>query len=359
MSKIQYVVGEVSVSNLPDTQVVSGSVDIASLDQYTPVSGRLPVDPSGVTSPIKIEDKYGWVVEATPMDELRVISPIRLVGSTFVGTTIDTNFWAVTNANGGTTTQTGGAATLKTNTTGGGSTILQSVKRGRYTGGSANRFRGQVELGDVGVAGNVRRWGCFDGTDGAYFKLSGTTLSACTMKAGAETAVASASWNGSTTVPTLTDVFSCEIYYTNAKVYFTIAGVLKHTASFIDGTWTDTTNLPVRIDNINTVIDTNQEIAIRVATVYRLGNLETDTTSRFIDTNTTTVCKYGAGRLHSILNCDNAGAVTVYDNTAGSGTVMATVDSAKVLGNWNFHCPFSIGLAIVTSGGAKVAVMYE
>lgn len=158
-----------------------GKVDVASLDQYTPVSGRLPVDPSGVTSPIKIEDKYGWVVEATPMDELRVINPVRLAGATFVGTTVDTNFWTVTNANGGTTTQASGAVTLKTNTTLNGSTILQSVRKGRYTGGSANRFRAQVELGDVGVSGNVRRWGCFDGTDGAYYKLSGTTLYACTM----------------------------------------------------------------------------------------------------------------------------------------------------------------------------------
>lgn len=31
-----------------------GKVDVASLDQYTPIAGRLPVDPSGVTSPVSI-----------------------------------------------------------------------------------------------------------------------------------------------------------------------------------------------------------------------------------------------------------------------------------------------------------------
>jgi hypothetical protein len=59
----------VSVSNFPATQPVSiaatvqvdvtdeptrdlGKVDVASLDQYTPVAGRLPVDGSGVTQPV-------------------------------------------------------------------------------------------------------------------------------------------------------------------------------------------------------------------------------------------------------------------------------------------------------------------
>ena len=32
----------------------NGKIDIASLDQYTPVSGRLPVDGSGVTQPVSI-----------------------------------------------------------------------------------------------------------------------------------------------------------------------------------------------------------------------------------------------------------------------------------------------------------------
>jgi hypothetical protein len=34
----------------------NGKIDIASLDQYTPVSGRLPVDGSGVTQPVSATD---------------------------------------------------------------------------------------------------------------------------------------------------------------------------------------------------------------------------------------------------------------------------------------------------------------
>lgn len=49
---------DVAVVNTPDVNVTDdaardlGKVDVASLDQYTPVSGRLPVDGSGVTQPI-------------------------------------------------------------------------------------------------------------------------------------------------------------------------------------------------------------------------------------------------------------------------------------------------------------------
>lgn len=52
------VTGTVNVGNTPDVNVTDraardlGKVDVASLDQYTPVSGRLPVDGSGVTQPI-------------------------------------------------------------------------------------------------------------------------------------------------------------------------------------------------------------------------------------------------------------------------------------------------------------------
>jgi len=72
------------------------------------------------------------------------------------------------------------------------------------------------------------------------------------------------------------------------------------------------------------------------------------------------VIKYGAGTLHTIVNNDNSGSVIVYDNTAGSGTIIASIDLAKVLGTLTFNAPFSNGLTIVTTGaGAKITVTYE
>lgn len=65
-------------------------------------------------------------------------------------------------------------------------------------------------------------------------------------------------------------------------------------------------------------------------------------------------------RSSSINNINsNAGNVTVYDNTAASGTQIAVIDTAKALGTLEFNAPFSNGLTVVTASGAKVSVIYE
>ena len=52
-------------------------------------------------------------------------------------------------------------------------------------------------------------------------------------------------------------------------------------------------------------------------------------------------------------------SVTVYDNTAASGTQIAVIDTAKALGTLEFDCPFNTGLTVVSASGAKVTVVYE
>jgi len=322
-------------------------------------------------SKVKLTDGYGFGVENTPMDELRAVSPVRLVGSTFNGSTVDTNFWTVTIvASGGTIatadlTTMPGALTLSSQTDATGSVIAQSIRKARYVGGSSNRYRAQIQLGDTGKTDNTKRWGMFDGTDGAYFKLAGTTLSVCTMKAGVETAVASASWNGSTTVPTLTNVNSYEIYITNSKVYFVIGGVLMHTATFSTSTWTATTTLPVRADNINSNNTTNTVMYVRVMTIYRLGQLETNTQYKNITgVSASQILKYGAGMLHRVVvgTPVNNATIAIYDNVTGTGSPIAllTLPNSAVPITLDFKCPFATGLNIVPSSATlNVTVIYE
>lgn len=74
-----------------------------------------------------------------------------------------------------------------------------------------------------------------------------------------------------------------------------------------------------------------------------------------ISTATTTVVKSGAGFLHSItINTKGtvASTVTVYDNTAGSGTVLAVIDSLTLSGTFALNVAFATGLTIVTTGTA-------
>jgi len=314
------------------------------------------------TQKIKITDGYGFSVEATPMDELRTVEPIRLVGAVFIGTTIDPNFWTSTVANSATNTQGNNKIVMASGTNSAGSAILQSVAKARYTGGSANRFRAQLQFSDLGKTDNVKKWGIFDGTDGAYFKLSGTTVSACTLKGGQETAVPSSTWNGSTSLPTITNIQSYEIYLTNAKVYFIMAGTLMHTVLATDDTWADTSVLPIRFSNVNSGNTTNTTMSVRVATIYRLGKLETAPRYAHISTATTSILKYGPGMIHQIIvNNPTNNAITVYDNTAASGAVIAIIDpdSGATPFVLDYHVGFQNGLTIVTAGTPDMTVVYE
>lgn len=83
-----------------------------------------------------------------------------------------------------------------------------------------------------------------------------------------------------------------------------------------------------------------------------------------ISTNATTVVKIGSGVLHSIIINDagvSANTATVYDNTAGSGTVIATIDTVTTGGTLDYGCDFSTGLTIVTATGtaANITVIYS
>ena len=53
-----------------------------------------------------------------------------------------------------------------------------------------------------------------------------------------------------------------------------------------------------------------------------------------------------------------AGSVIVYDNTVGSGTIIATIDALKT-GTYEYNVPFGIGLTLVTTGGPDVTAVYR
>lgn len=78
----------------------------------------------------------------------------------------------------------------------------------------------------------------------------------------------------------------------------------------------------------------------------------------------TTVVKSGAGIFASItINTKGASSntLTVYDNTAGSGTKIATIDTTAAQVTLNFNVAFAAGLTIVsaTGTGADYTVAYR
>jgi hypothetical protein len=80
-----------------------------------------------------------------------------------------------------------------------------------------------------------------------------------------------------------------------------------------------------------------------------------------IATATTTVVKTGAGVLHAItINTTAAAAITVYDNTAGSGTTIATIAASPAIGQYFLYdVAFVTGLTIVTAGASNITVSYR
>lgn len=80
----------------------------------------------------------------------------------------------------------------------------------------------------------------------------------------------------------------------------------------------------------------------------------------YISTATTTTVKSGRGTLAKIIITETAaGAITVYDNTAGSGTIIAAFKASIVEGEYTFDCRFATGLTIVTAGASKLTVIWE
>lgn len=87
-------------------------------------------------------------------------------------------------------------------------------------------------------------------------------------------------------------------------------------------------------------------------------------TYKNISSNATTVVKSGAGYLGTItINTKGATAntATVYDNTAGSGTVIATIDTTGGAVTLTFNAKFATGLTVVTATGtaANITVCYS
>lgn len=98
----------------------------------------------------------------------------------------------------GTVTNANGSYTLATTADGSDAAELQSAERGRY-------IAGQVAQAGIGVrtateyAGNmISRWGLFDDNNGFGFGVDATGIFIFDRKAGTETKVYQANWNGDT-----------------------------------------------------------------------------------------------------------------------------------------------------------------
>lgn len=90
-----------------------------------------------------------------------------------------------------------------------------------------------------------------------------------------------------------------------------------------------------------------------------MPRIQENYSSAYISTQTTTTVKTGSGFLHTItLGETAAGAITVYDNTAASGTILAVLKASIAEQTFQLDLPFKTGLTIVTAAASKLTVSY-
>ena len=308
----------------------------------------------------KITDSTGNLADVSPYGELHTVEPVRIAGGVFNDGVLDTSFFTSTPTNGGTTTVADAIATLATNTTADGAVKLATAQRARFVGGTTNRFYARIYLGDTGTANNVRRWGLLNnsGTDGIYFKLDNTTLSVNTLKGSVES---------STTITptvTLTDLNLFEIEYNSGVIYFLINNLVVITMNLIAPA-VNTEQFFSFIDNTNSGgSTTNVTVNALHLSAYRIGTLETQPISIRITTANTYIAKYGPGLLRRLTigtPGSTSDTITLYDNTAGSGTIIDEINGPSQANpvTLEYGLTFSTGLTAVSTGTWSAALIFE
>jgi hypothetical protein len=227
-----------------------------------------------------------------------------------------------------------------------------------------------IRLPDTGTVGNTRRWGAFNSTDGAFFQLSGSSLSVVTRKTSVDTPVLNGAFNGGygTTFALDTNVRTWEIYWTNSKVWFTSSGEVIHLVTANADTWSDAMNLPVRFEDNSSSSGSSVNMHVRVATIYRLGNSLSQPTSYYFASGQTAgvQLKIGAGNLHSMIvsGTANNSVITLADSITAATPVIYSSTATAATGapvSIDFKgLPFFNGLRlIVATGNAGATIIYE
>ena len=123
-------------------------------------------------------------------------------------------------------------------------------------------------------------------------------------------------------------------------------------------------NVRVTGDNPGGCANTDHFIEIRVWTIMRLGAEQSTPTFLNIKAAGTYILKRTAGTLERI-TINDVGAVgssiVFYDNSAASGTTIATLATAKTsLGTLDYDAHFDNGLTIVATGTiGDITVVWE
>lgn len=336
---------------------------------YRDSSNTVPAAPlldvSGVVPSRAYDSQTAKYQRVSPTGASITESTKRLIGGGFASS-LDSVAWTASNSGTGSASGvSNGIATLTSGTSNNGYGYISTPVKSRFLFASANNLRGTFRLPSLDGANTTLSWGAFNlGTppaisDGFYFSYDGTTstLSVNSINGGVVTNTASSgSFNGEVSSYTLdTNAHNFEILYQVVGVWFFVDGVLLHKfsagSSMMSGTMQLSSSAIAKNSSAGTI---SRSLEVWAMTTVRFG-AETPSAQYFhISANGTNVIKLGPTTLQRIiLNTagSNNNALTIYDNTAGSGTVVGVLTNALgTIGAVDYDLDLVNGLTIVGSG---------
>lgn len=286
------------------------------------------------------------------------------MNSTRVNVNTESNRWTQTLQNGGSVSHTNGVCTLATGTTANGSALMR-FNRPLQTEGLKNEtlFEAIVRLSDP-AANNVRRWGLYHGTHGAFFELSGSQVGAVLRNNSTDSLTTAAYSQAAGQFALDTKFHHYEIRLVeNRLLFLQDLSPIYSIPINVGGVFIDKLLLKMAFETRNTNgAVTNNLMEVRGATILPLKEATRD----YYNTTAaeTKVLKTCPGELHQI-TVNKKGLVSatcsIYDNTAASGQLMGVIDLANAAaGAVPYNVEFDTGLTIVTAGsGFDLTVIYS
>lgn len=183
------------------------------------------------------------------------------------------------------------------------------------------------------------------------------------------TFVATVTFEGSIDDSTWVSLFACKVGDGTIATTASTTGLYRIPCAGLKSvrarvTWTSGTSITA-VGRVSGLSSANED-AIYARLIEKIGgeqisrdiiNVEQAAGTTRITTATTTTCLSGAGSILGILiEVATAGTVTIYDNTAGSGTIIAILPIGAVAGYYPIPRPISTGVTVVTSGADRVVV---
>lgn len=312
----------------------------------------------------------------SPQGQMMTDSLNKLLGGGFTST-LDTVEWvAATSGAGSSSAVAGTVAVLTSGTANSGFGALNSAALARFSWATGNMMRSVHRLTATGVANTTRVWGAFNFgvkpaiLDGHFFSYDGSssTLSVGVANAGVLTTVASGSFNGEVSSYTLdANAHTYEIVFQIQNSWLFIDKVLIHHFKSVTAPLIGNMHVAASSSSSNSVSGTTSaSLEVWSHNILRMSSSEPQPQFFHISANGTNVIRLGPGTLQRvIINSpgSNSNIATIYDNTAGSGTIIGIINtsgsaSATTL---NYNLPFFTGLTIVTAAGtsADLTVVYD